>query len=301
MRRYLIWSVAAIMPALAAALIIGFTGCGGGTKPDDDDDVASTKPKGKSGGSTQTPVEGAYTGTLNGKVTFVGDKPPIADLTAKLQDAMKAKDEAHCLASGASEEEKSQQTWLISPDGRLGNVFVWIVPPKGKFFKVDMNNKTWEDRVELKQPHCAFIKHCFVLFPEYYDETAKKKVPTGQQFVVTNTSPMNHNTKIEGGFNEILPSGKELAVESLTSKSMPISIACDIHTWMNAYAGVFDHPYATVTKPDGTYEIKNVPVGADVRIIAWHEKARFLNSGGGNGEEIKLEAKSTKDFTAKVK
>jgi hypothetical protein len=81
-----------------------------------------------------------------------------------------------------------------------------------------------------------------------------------------------------------------------------ITIRCNIHPWMSAYARAFDHPYATLTVVGkdpkgpqyGTYEIKNVPAGK-VRVIAWHEKAGYLN--GANGEEIELRAgTNTKNF-----
>jgi hypothetical protein len=303
MRRYFIWMATALIPALAAALIISFTGCGGGTKPDDDDDKVEKGPRNSVKGSTSlSAVDASYSGTLTGKVTLDGAKPDFTKVNDELKAAMKTK-EAHCVAASASPQEMEQQAWRIDANGGVENVFVWIVPPTGKFFKVDMNNKTWPDRVELTQPHCAFIKHCVVLFPKYYDEKTKKNVPSGQEFVVTNTSPIGHNTKIEGLDNLILPAGKVLAVsaDDLKPSLVPIAIGCNIHTWMKAWAGVFAHPYATVTKADGTYEIKNVPVGVDVRIIAWHEEAGFLNSGGGKGEEIKFEEKSTKDFTAKAK
>ena len=35
--------------------------------------------------------------------------------------------------------------------------------------------------------------------------------------------------------------------------------------------GLFDHPYAAVTKEDGTFEIKNVPTDVKLKVVAWHE------------------------------
>ena len=101
----------------------------------------------------------------------------------------------------------------------------------------------------------------------------------------------------KGGSRTIAPKG-ELEV-TLKPDNQEITFNCDIHKWMDAYARVFDHPYATVTKEDGTYEIKHVPTGADLQIVAWHEKAGYLD-GGSKGVIKKLnDGENTQNFTAK--
>jgi len=199
--------------------------------------------------------------------------------------------------SGATEEETTWPDWKIDDKNGVANVFVWITPPRGKYFKVDMSTKP-ED-VELKQPHCAFVPHCFVLFPKYYKDA--KLASTGQHLKIGSSAFMAHNTKVEGGFNEQVPEKAAPKAVELEPADKPIEIDCNVHPWMHAYAGVFNHPFATVTKLDGTYEIKNVPVGADVQIVAWHEKAGYVSAGGGKGDKITLEAKTTKDFKAEAK
>ncbi len=70
---------------------------------------------------------------------------------------------------------------------------------------------------------------------------------------------------------------------------------CDVHGWMNAYAGVLDHPYFAVTGEDGTFEIKNLPPGT-YKLTAWHEKL------GTQTADITLAAKDEKEnnFTFKA-
>jgi len=293
MRRLLVWTSAIVCPILALAIVAG---CGG--TPSQEENKQETK----EGSKKASVLEGDYTGAITGKVTLKGDKPDFDRLNKELQAKMKEKDEAHCLAADAKPEEKEQQSWRIDDKGGVANVFVWIAPPKGKFFHVDPAKKTWEDEVDIDQPHCAFTPHVVVTFP-YYKDDAGKKVETKQKFFVKNSSPdINHNTNVAGGFNETIPAkGAPKLVEGLEPSSKPVFIKCDIHTWMNAYAGVFDHPYATYTKKDGTFEIKNVPVGAEVMIYAWHEKAEYLNDGGAKGQPIKLDAKTSKDFTIEAK
>ena len=46
---------------------------------------------------------------------------------------------------------------------------------------------------------------------------------------------------------------------------------CDIHAWMKSYAVVNDSPFFAVTGADGTFEIKDLPVG-EYTLEAWHPK-----------------------------
>jgi hypothetical protein len=297
MRRLLGWGTAIVVPAVALAILVG---CGGGAKTDDEEEDGGKRPKASQsgkGGPTVAALEASYNGTLTGKVTIEG-RPDVAKLTRDLQELMKAKDEAHCLAASASPLEKEQQGWRIDENGGLGNVFVWLVPPRGKFFKVDMAKKTWEEKVIIDQPHCAFKPHAVVVFPKYRDDKGKM-APTGQVFEVVNSADFNHNTNVDGGVNSIMAANAKLPVE-LEPGTKPVEIKCNIHTWMNAFALALDHPYAALTKPDGTYEIKNVPTGVEVQIIAWHEKAGYLNADLGKGQKETLKEKEVLDFKAKA-
>lgn len=49
-----------------------------------------------------------------------------------------------------------------------------------------------------------------------------------------------------------------------------VRVFCEIHSHMNAYILVFNHPYFAVTDEEGRYHIDNVPPGT-YNVIAWHE------------------------------
>jgi plastocyanin len=49
-----------------------------------------------------------------------------------------------------------------------------------------------------------------------------------------------------------------------------VRVFCEIHSHMNAYILVFNHPYFAVSDDDGRYHIDNVPPGT-YNVIAWHE------------------------------
>src|SRR6185437_13488303 len=96
---------------------------------------------------------------------------------------------------------------------------------------------------------------------------------------------------------------KPRVVDNLVPDSTPVTFVCNIHGWMDASLMVVDTPYYAISLSDtldknkveksskefGTYEIKNLPVGSNVRVLAWHEKAGWLNKGEGKGEVIKIE------------
>jgi hypothetical protein len=58
--------------------------------------------------------------------------------------------------------------------------------------------------------------------------------------------------------------------KTFTTEEVPLPIRCDVHKWMGAFVGVFPHPYHTVSKGGGSYELK-LPAG-NYEIVAWHER-----------------------------
>jgi len=65
-----------------------------------------------------------------------------------------------------------------------------------------------------------------------------------------------------------------------------VRVFCDIHSHMNAYIVVFNHPFHAMTDDDNRYRIDNIPPGT-YAVTAWHEgEARDTRSvtippGGG--------------------
>jgi hypothetical protein len=137
----------------------------------------------------------------------------------------------------------------------------------------------------------------------------RKLVATGQKFLVKNSAPINHNTNWKGGTdnpgdNKVIPKREgdkinSIEVPSLEPSNQEVIFKCDIHGWMSAYARVFDHPYAAVTGQDGGFELKNVPAGAEVSIVVWHEEAKYVTPEAG--EPITVEDGKTLEKNFKVK
>jgi plastocyanin len=61
-----------------------------------------------------------------------------------------------------------------------------------------------------------------------------------------------------------------------------VKVYCHIHSQMSASILVFDHPFFTTPRPDGSFEIDGLPAGT-YQISAWHERI------GENVQSVKVE------------
>jgi hypothetical protein len=327
MRRVQFGMVGSALSMLALGLFLA--GC---SKDKDKEEVerepgktGTEGPKAKPRGEVKF-VEAKGSGTLKGKIALKGDPAPaLAALTENFQKQVNGKpdEKPFCMAKDALPAELTQQVWRIGDNKQVGNVVVWLVPPdRDTYFKLDKKQvEDWIKEhpiVEIDQPHCAFLPHVATLFPSYRDAKGKE-VPTGQKLIVVNNAKTGHNTNWSGGpkqptGNPTLASGTKKEIEDVVADpSAPLTLKCNIHGWMLAYVWSFDHPYATVSKSDtapkelrvekdnasfGTYEIKGVPTGVPLKIVAWHE-GRFLTNAKGDAITLK-DGETTKDFELEV-
>jgi len=102
-------------------------------------------------------------------------------------------------------------------------------------------------------------------------------VQVGQPIEVVNSDATLHNIhatpKTNAEFNTAQPIKGMKTTHTFTAKEADVVVPfkCDVHGWMNAFAGVLDHPYFAVSKPDGSFSIPNLPPGS-YTLAAWHEK-----------------------------
>jgi hypothetical protein len=284
-------------------------GCGGGSrdKDDQDEDTKTTSSGKKSGSSSSSserkPISSKELVPIAGVIKLEAAKPNLADLTAKLQAGM-TQDKDYCLKG--KEGETSYQEYRIGDNNQVGNVFVWIEPETGYYFEISeaqLKEVQQKPTPRIHQPHCAFIPHCEVLFPKYIADGKGTLKPTGQKLIVENDAQVSHNTMtLETGKNNpmnfTLKAGKQ-DERVFNPDPNPIVVKCNIHPWMTGYLRAFNHPYATVSAvgkdaadPEyGTWKIAQAPLGAKVRIFAWHEKAGFLTDPKGESIEITKDTK----------
>jgi hypothetical protein len=228
-------------------------------------------------------------GSLSGKVTLAGKIPPVVDLVPQMK---KHADAACCLDPKAKPEEKVDRTWVVDAQTKgVKNVFVYLFLPEGKEFPIHPDLLKRKEKIEIDQPHCVFIPRVQAFQP--FHLINGKEVPTGQKMYIKNSAPIPHNANIpKAGINPLLPAaGGQINLTNekklVPNNKLPYEISCGVHTWMKAQLFVFNHPYYTITKADGTFEIPIVPAGAEFTVMAWHEGVGYVLTG--NGKSMKLQ------------
>lgn len=191
-------------------------------------------------------------GTVRGKISVDGGIPQLAPI---LPQGAATKD-AVC-----SEMAVPDQT-VVGENGGLGNVFIFLK----KVPNVDVPPPP-ENQVVFDQQGCVFEPHAQV-------------VQVGQPILLKNSDPVAHNVKFEGQANSYantIPPNNQGNVEHRFefSERKPALVKCDFHTFMSAWLMPVDHPWVAVSKPDGTFEIPNVPAG-QMEFVIWHEKLDYI-------------------------
>jgi hypothetical protein len=223
-------------------------------------------------------------GTIKGQVVWDGGAVP-GPIKLNVD-----KDMEHCLSKGPIFKEDN--TFVVNPKNkgvRWAAVYLMSVEGFKKPIPIHPSLKEIKKRViEIDQPCCKFEPHVLAM-------------REGQTLVVKNSAPITHNVKLDGipgpSLNQILPPGKELKVEDLTARQMPISVACNIHPWMAGKLFVLKNPYFAITDEDGKFEIKNAPAG-EYRLVGWQEGMGWVvgdKTPNKMGQKITIKADGVTD------
>jgi hypothetical protein len=96
----------------------------------------------------------------------------------------------------------------------------------------------------------------------------------GQGVDVRNSDPIGHNTNISGTpFNQLIPAGGSTLFTPNAETGMPVSVTCNIHPWMKAYAVFRKDGYVAVSAVDGAFELADLPAGEPLEFQVWHPRA----------------------------
>lgn len=190
-------------------------------------------------------------GTIHGHVRLEGTPPQDPPIWMR--------DDPMCrqASTGAA---VVQEAIVTGPQGRLANVFVQL---QGTFpdTPIDSNPVRIDQRGCLYSPRMVGLR-------------------VGQPLQVSNSDQGAHNvhgiSSGSDGFNVAQPVVGMTNVFRLSTEGI-LRLVCDLHPWMIAFVGVVGHPYFAVTGPDGTFEIRDVPVGTHT-IQAWHERLGVVTS-----------------------
>ena len=234
--------------------VFAFLACGGG-----DGDSG-----GGGGAAAAAPLGSA---SISGMVMFSGSAPanPAIDMSEEPACAAKYPD--------------GPTNPIVSvTDGHLANVFVRVVGglPGGPY-------PMPSEPATIDQNGCLYTPRVV-------------GVMVGQTLAITNSDPLLHNIKAVPTENRLFnisqPRAGMTSNRTFTAPEIMVPFECSVHGWMNAYAGVVEHPYFAVSGADGSFTIGGLPAGT-YQVEAWHET---LGTQSGD-VTVEADGSATLNFT----
>jgi plastocyanin len=254
---------AILVPALVVTL--GLYACGGGDSPSDAPGGSGATTGGGSGAGAGEAGDAEHDGGGSAPVTSQGPWDPskgIANVTGTVRftgDAPKRRkvdmgSDPACQALHT--EPVRTEAALVSDDGGLANVFVWVRKGLGGW---DFPVPT--EAVVVSQDGCRYEPHVV-------------GVRVGQPFEVHNGDPMPHNVHAfankNKNFNQTQAPGSDAIAITFTKSEVLMPLKCDLHGWMSTYVGVVENPFFAVSAEDGSFDLGKLPPG-EYEIRARHE------------------------------
>jgi hypothetical protein len=244
--------------------------------PDNAQAIRKALGEGKAAASSGAAEAAQPTGwaTIRGKFTLAGAAPARTALTI-------SKDANICAPGG---KQVLNEELVVDGNGGIKDVAIYLttlLPLDNPAFIHPDYDATKEAQLVFDQKECLFLTHVFA-------------ARTSNKIVVKNSDPVGHNTKIEGKdsaqINPTISANDSTSYVPGKQSPEPFDVSCAVHPWMSAKMLFRDTPYFAVTKPDGTFEIKNVPAGIELRFKVWQEKLKFITnvkrqSGGQTADE----------------
>ena len=185
--------------------------------------------------------------TINGTITFEGTVPTMKPLTMDADPACAKKHSKPVLA----------ERLVLGSGNTVGNMLVWVSKglPSGKTFPVPKNPVT------LDQNGCVYVPHV-------------QGIMVGQTYRILNSDGVLHNVhalpKVNPQFNKPMPPSMKETTTTFKQPEEIFQVKCDVHPWMQAFIGVFTHPFFSATGTDGKFSIAGLDPGT-YEITAWHE------------------------------
>ncbi|MBS1902570.1 MAG: TonB-dependent receptor [Bacteroidetes bacterium] len=259
---------------LSLLVVVGLMSCGG-KKGGDEDDAGDKGGEAPAAAAAKT-VDMANGATISGTVKLDGAAPANKPIAMDADPVCKAAHSAPVM----------EDHWIVGDGGVVANAFVYVKDGLGGASYAAVNNAP----VVLNQQGCQYQPHIFGMV-------------AGQHLIIKNDDKTLHNVHAHGEkneqFNEGQPGGSPDKDKVLDKPEVMVPIKCDVHGWMNCYAGVLNHPFFAVTGKDGKYEIKGVPAG-DLTVTCWHET--LDGKGMSVDQKVTVAAKDSKtvDFSLKA-
>jgi plastocyanin len=186
--------------------------------------------------------------TITGTVTFAGKVPTLPPLTMNADPACAKK----------HSKPVPSEMLVLGGGNTMGNILVWV--SKGL-----PTGKTWpapKTPVTLDQKGCVYVPHV-------------QGIMVGQAYRILNSDGILHNVhalpKVNRAFNQPMPPTMKEKTVTFDKPEPIFQIKCDVHPWMQAYIGVFTHPFFSTSSTNGKFTISGLDPGT-YEITAWHER-----------------------------
>ena len=259
------WFHSPVLIAIVAAI-----GCGGG-KPQS---ASATTDAASSSESrmqlaqapTGAPPAGGGSASIRGTVRFAGTAPA----------SEKVRMDADPICQQQHQTPVFSENVVVNSNGTLKNVFVYVKEgAKGPF-------QAPTTPVVLEQKGCWYLPHVF-------------GIQVNQPLEIVNSDATLHNINakptVNQPFHVAQPVKGMKTTKKFTTPERMVKFKCNVHPWMNAYAGVVEHPFFSVSGEDGAFAITGLPAGTYV-IEAWHEKygtqAQNVTLAEGEAKSVEL-------------
>ncbi len=200
--------------------------------------------------------------------------------------------------STSRRERRPRTPTSVPRISRSSHVRSWLTPRPRAWPTVSSTSS--DPRVQIRRPCKALIaKNPKVELDQLGCEFMPYAVAIHQDQIVVfkSSDPRGHNIRYNsfanGGGNEMLAPKGQLE-KKLMADRYPIELKCDIHPWMKGYLMVFDHPFFTITGPDGSFEIKGVPPGTQ-NLVVRQETVGWITPGKGTGMPVTVKAGEVTD------
>jgi plastocyanin len=186
--------------------------------------------------------------SITGTVTFAGTAPKLNPIPMDADPVCAKKHSTPVL----------NEMLVLGSGNTMGNILVYVSKglPAGKTYPAPSTPVT------LDQNGCMYVPHV-------------QGIMVGQTYHILNSDGILHNIhslpKINSQFNKPMPPTMKETSTKFDKPEDVFMIKCDVHPWMQAWMGVFTHPFFATTGKDGKFTISGLDPGT-YTITAWHER-----------------------------
>ncbi|MBI2824849.1 MAG: hypothetical protein HYX69_09200 [Planctomycetia bacterium] len=192
----------------------------------------------------------AQWGNLRGKFVYDGDPPQPAALNIARR--------------GVPANLVDESLLVDAKTGGVKNVVIFVrskyVPVHPDLIEKAKADVVWNIRGSRLDPHVL-------------------PLVTSQTLVIQNNDPVACNVNVtplgDVAFNPLIAAGNSFRWTFRRAQSIPQPVTDNIQPWIKGYVLPLGTPYVAISNDDGTFEIKNLPLGK-LEFQVWHEKAGFV-------------------------